>query len=93
VSLCSNCYLNFILQEETLLEILGLANQYGFVELQTAMSEHLKAILNIRNVCLIFDIASMYSLRSLCETCCQYMDHNAAEILQSEGFLSLSPVC
>jgi len=49
--------------------------------------------LNIRNVCLIFDIASMYSLRSLCETCCEYMDHNATEILQSDGFLSLSPVC
>jgi len=75
-----------------LLEVLGLANKYGFVELQSAMSEYLKAVLDIRNVCLIFDIASMYGLRSLCETCCQFMDHNAAEILQSEGFLSLSPV-
>lgn len=74
-----------------LLEVLGLANKYGFVELQSAMSEYLKAVLHIRNVCLIFDIASMYGLRSLCETCCQFMDHNAAEILQSEGFLSLSP--
>lgn len=76
-----------------MLEILGLANQYGFVELQGAMSEHLKAILNIRSVCMIFDMANMYSLRSLCETCCQFMDHNAVEILHSEGFLSLSPVC
>jgi len=80
-------------QEEVLLEVLGLANQYGFVELQSAMSEYLKAVLNIRNVCLIFDIASMYGLHSLCETCCQFMDHNAVEILQSEGFLALSPVC
>jgi len=82
-----------LLQEEVLLEVLGLANQYGFVELQSAMSEYLKAVLHIRNVCLIFDIASMYGLRSLCETCCQFMDHNAAEILQSEGFLTLSLVC
>ena len=79
-------------QEEVLLEVLGLANQYGFVELQTAMSEYLKAVLHIRNVCLIFDIASIYGLHSLCETCCRFMDHNAAEILRSDGFLSLSPV-
>ena len=81
-----------LLQEEVVLEVLGLANQYGFVELQSAMSEYLKAVLHIRNVCLIFDIASMYGLHSLCETCCQFMDHNAAEVLQSEGFLSLSMV-
>jgi len=76
-----------------LLEVLGLANQYGFVELQSAMSEYLKAVLNIHNVCLIFDIASMYGLRSLCDTCCLYMDHSASDVLQSEGFLALSLVC
>jgi BTB/POZ domain-containing protein 9 len=79
------------LKEEILLEVLGLANQYGFVELQSAMSEYLQAILNNQNVCLIFDIASMYGLQALCETCCQYMDHNAADILHTEGFLTLSP--
>jgi len=89
---CEQLFQRLCLQEEVLLEVLGLANQYGFVELQSAMSEYLKAVLHIRNVCLIFDIASMYGLRSLCETCCQFMDHNAAEILLSEGFLSLSPV-
>lgn len=84
--------MGIVLQEEVLLEVLGLANQYGFVELQSAMSEYLKAVLNIRNVCLIFDIASMYGLRSLCDTCCQFMDHKAVDILETEGFFALSPV-
>ena len=81
------------LQEEPLLEVLGLANQYGFIELQAAISDYLKIILNIQNVCFIFDVASMYNLRSLCETCCEFMDRNGSEILKSEAFLSLSSVC
>lgn len=75
-----------------MLEVLGLAHKYGFVELQNAMSEYLKKKLNILNVCLIFDVASMYCLRSLCDRCCEFMDQNAAEILQSESFLCLSLV-
>ena len=79
-------------QEEVLLEVLGLAHKYGFLDLQTAMSEFLKKKLNIANVCLIFDMASMYSLRGLCDKCCEFMDQNAADILQSESFLTLSVV-
>lgn len=78
------------LKEEVLLEVLGLAHKYGFLDLQTAMSEFLKKKLNIANVCLIFDMASMYSLRGLCDKCCEFMDQNAADILQSESFLTLS---
>lgn len=75
-----------------MLEVLGLAHKYGFVELQNAMSEYLKKKLSISNVCMIFDVASMYSLCSLCDRCCEFMDQNAAEILQSESFLCLSLV-
>lgn len=75
-----------------MLEVLGLAHRYGFVELESSISDYLKAVLNIRNVCLIFDIASMYNLKSLCETCCEFMDRNASDIIQSENFFTLSPV-
>ena len=34
----------------------------------------------------------MYSLTSLCETCCEFMDRNAAEIIQSDALLTLSGV-
>ena len=74
------------------MEVLGLAHRYGFVELESSISDYLKAVLNIRNVCLIFDIASMYNLKSLCETCCEFMDGNASDIIQSENFFSLSSV-
>ena len=75
------------------MEVLGLAHRYGFVELESSISDYLKAVLNIRNVCLIFDIASMYNLKSLCVTCCEFMDRNASDIIQSENFFTLSTVC
>lgn len=87
--LCSS--LSF--QEENLLDILGLAHRFGFVELEGAISDYLKAILNSRNVCFIYDLANMYNLTSLCQVCKEYIDRNAFEILHSEPFLTLSQVC
>ena len=80
------------MKEEILLDILGLTHQYGFVELEASISDYLKAVLNIRNVCLIYDIASVYSLRSLSRTCCEFIDHNASDIIHSDAFFNLSPV-
>lgn len=77
-------------KEEYLLDILGMAHRYGFTELESAISDYLKAILNIRNVCLIYDLANIYSLRSLCETCKEFIDRNASQILLSDAFLQLS---
>ena len=62
--------------DEVILEILGLAHQYGFLDLETAISDYLKAILNIRNVCLIYDTASLYQGRQILvptNTCFQYL--------------------
>lgn len=92
MSLIFNMFLISYHQEDTLLTVLGLAHQYVFKELQTAISEYLMAILSIRSVCDIYDLAFMYDLKSLCETCCDYMDRNAEDILQHEGFYQLSPV-
>ena len=78
------------LKEESLLDVLGLAHQYGFTHLEGSISTYLRAILNVRNVCLIYDIGSMYSLDTLARTCLEYMDANAAEILHSDAFLLLS---
>lgn len=47
------------------MDILGLAHQYGFIELESAISDYLKEILNIKNVCIIFDAASLYHLEFL----------------------------
>lgn len=52
-------------KEEVILDILGLAHQYGFVELEAAISDYLKKILDIRSVCIIFDAARLYDLEFL----------------------------
>ncbi|KAL3875116.1 hypothetical protein ACJMK2_038050 [Sinanodonta woodiana] len=78
------------IKEEHLLDILGMAHRYGFVELETSISDYLKAILNIKNVCLIYDLANIYSLTSLCQVCKEFMDRNASHILSNEAFFGLS---
>lgn len=80
-------------KEEVLLDFLSLAHKYGFPELEDSTSEYLCTILNIQNVCMTFDVASLYSLPKLTCMCCLFMDRNAQEVLSSEGFLSLSKVC
>ncbi|XP_070579023.1 BTB/POZ domain-containing protein 9-like [Ptychodera flava] len=78
------------LKEDSLLDILGLAHRYGFIDLELSISDYLRATLNISNVCLIYDVASLYQLRSLKDTCFSFMDNNAGEVMQSESFLALS---
>ncbi|KAE8600233.1 hypothetical protein XENTR_v10013142 [Xenopus tropicalis] len=77
-------------REEVLLDFLSLAHKYGFPELEDSTSEYLCTILKIQNVCMIYDVASLYSLCKLTGTCCLFMDRNAQEVLSSDGFLALS---
>lgn len=78
------------IQEEHLLDILSLSHRFGFMELESSVSDYLKAILNIRNVCHIYDLANIYNLVSLCTVCKDFMDRNAHAVLNSESFLNLS---
>ncbi|XP_077997835.1 BTB/POZ domain-containing protein 9-like [Glandiceps talaboti] len=78
------------LKEDALLDILGLAHRYGFTDLELSISDYLRATLNIHNVCLIYDVASLYQLRSLKETCFSFMDNNAADVMSSGAFIALS---
>ena len=82
----------FSLKEELIKDLLGLAHQYAFPELEQSISDYLRSILNLNNVCLVYDVANLYQLKSLMEACHQYVDRYAADILQSEAFLQLSPV-
>ncbi|XP_034172159.1 BTB (POZ) domain containing 9 isoform X2 [Osmia lignaria lignaria] len=77
-------------REEVILDILGLAHLYGFSELETSISDYLREILNIKNVCLIFDAALFYRLEFLTRVCHEYMDKHACEVIQHESFLQLS---
>lgn len=79
-------------REEVLLDFLGLAHRYGLQPLEDSTSEFLRTILHTNNVCLVFDVASLYSLSALSAACCSYMDRHAPEVLNSDGFLLLSKV-
>ncbi|KAK6755506.1 hypothetical protein RB195_014088 [Necator americanus] len=77
-------------KEEQVMEILGLAHKYGFVKLQNAIADYLKAILNNKNLCTIFNISQLYCLNDLTEYCLVFADQNASEVLTTQGFLQLS---
>ncbi|KAG5846831.1 BTB/POZ domain-containing protein 9-like [Anguilla rostrata] len=77
-------------REEVLLDFLGLAHRYGLQPLEDSTCEFLRTVLHTHNVCLVFDVASLYSLSTLSAACCAYMDRHAPEVLASDGFLTLS---
>ena len=52
-------------KEELLIDLLGLVHQYGFIELQKATSDYLESILDVKNVCSIYDISSLYQVWNL----------------------------
>jgi len=78
------------LKEELILDVLELAHRYGFEDLENSISDYLQSVLNISNVCLIYNMASAYGLSGLRQTSCEYMDLHASEIIVSESFLSLN---
>ncbi|XP_077365885.1 BTB/POZ domain-containing protein 9 [Festucalex cinctus] len=77
-------------REEVLLDFLGLAHRYGLQPLEDSTSDFLRTVLHTGNVCLVFDVASLYSLSALSAACCSYMDKHAPDVLNSDGFLTLS---
>lgn len=78
------------MDEDNILDTLGLANQYGFSELEHAISQYLRQYLALNNVCAILDAARLYNLEKLTEVCLTFMDRNADLILQHESFKVLS---
>lgn len=78
------------MKSEHILDTLGLANQYGFIELEQSISGYLREALSLSNVCSILDAARLYCLESLTNVCHNFMDSQATEILSHENFKNLS---
>uniref|UniRef100_A0A2M4BHM5 BTB/POZ domain-containing protein 9 n=2 Tax=Anopheles marajoara TaxID=58244 RepID=A0A2M4BHM5_9DIPT len=76
--------------EENILDTLGLANQYGFADLEMAISDYLHGVLSLDNVCAILDAARLFRLDELTAVCHSFMDRNAPDILKHETFQTLS---
>lgn len=79
-------------REDVLLDFLGLAHRYGLQPLEDSTCEFLRTVLHTQNVCLVYDVASLYCLGGLAQACCAYMDRQAPEVLASDCFLTLSKV-
>lgn len=77
-------------KEESVIDLLSLVHQYGLIELQKSISDYLESILDIKNVCSIYDIASLYQLVSLQETCARCIDKNCAVLIKQNTLLNLS---
>lgn len=78
------------MKEETILDSLGLANQYGFETLELAISAYLTNNLSLKNCCAILDAARLYSLENLSDVCMTFMDRNSTDLLNSNSFKTLS---
>lgn len=78
------------MKEDNILDILGLADQFGFTELEFAISEYLIQILSVPNCCSILDAARLYRLDNLVNVCHTFMDRNAKDLLCHPSFLGLS---
>lgn len=76
--------------EENILDTLGLANQYGFADLEMAISDYLHGVLSLDNVCAILDAARLFRLDELTNVCHAFMDRNAPDILKHDTFHTLS---
>nr|XP_034839915.1 BTB/POZ domain-containing protein 9 [Maniola hyperantus] len=79
-----------LLREDTVLDMLGLAHQFNFQELEVAISDYLRQVLALRNVCAVLDAARLYGLDALMDYCYKFLDRNATEVLQHDTFLQLS---
>uniref|UniRef100_A0AC34R9G0 BTB domain-containing protein n=2 Tax=Panagrolaimus sp. JU765 TaxID=591449 RepID=A0AC34R9G0_9BILA len=73
-------------------DILGLVHKYGFIELEQTVSDYLQTICNAENVCLIFSVSQLYSMKSLASFCLDYVDNYAAEVIKQPNFCQLSAV-
>ncbi|XP_037076077.1 LOW QUALITY PROTEIN: BTB/POZ domain-containing protein 9-like [Pollicipes pollicipes] len=78
------------LKEDTVLDMLGLAHQYGFCQLEEAVSQYLEAAVRTGNVCVIYDMAWLYRQGPLLAVCQSFMDKHAPSVLQHPSFCSMS---
>ena len=75
-----------------MLDMLGLAHQYGFAQLEEAVSQYLEAAVRTSNVCIIYDMAWLYRQQALLAVCQTFMDKHAASVLQHPSFCAMSDV-
>ncbi|GAU98400.1 hypothetical protein RvY_09552 [Ramazzottius varieornatus] len=78
------------LRVEVLVGLLGLTNQYGFSELEKDLVLYMKNVLNVKNVCAVYEVSFGFGMHDLTTTCLKYVDRHARTLLHSREILHLS---
>lgn len=80
------------LDVETVLDITKLAQKYTVGELESALLQYLKSVLNPENLCTIFDAVHANCSSDFYQFCLEYADRNAGSVLKSDSFPLMSTV-
>ncbi|KAJ3643702.1 hypothetical protein Zmor_026398 [Zophobas morio] len=72
------------------LELISLAHQCSLTDLELAVGNKIKSILNLKNICSVLNVANLYELTELRDACHSFMDQHASEIIDNDCFKDLS---
>ena len=75
---------------DDLLDILKLAHQYQFIDLQKAISDYLCKVICLDNVCAALDTACLLNLPDLASACYTFMEVNSDSIIKQQMFRTIS---
>ena len=78
------------IEGKDVIDMLVLANKYSLLALESAITGYLKNIIGLENVTDIYDVSALFNMSDLETACLAFMDHNAAQVVASDGFLRLS---
>lgn len=94
------CLLKFIyggellldeMTEAKIIDVLCVANEYGFFELVTCIAKYLGKMLRLDNFWKLFDIAQLHGFQTLIDDCWNFADLHATDFIAS-SFESFSEV-
>ncbi|XP_026850157.1 BTB/POZ domain-containing protein 9-like [Drosophila persimilis] len=71
-------------------EVLGLANMYCLLEVESALVKHLLENMTVSNVWMILDMGHSHNLSQLANRCLKYIDNNGDQMLEHDTFQMLS---
>ncbi|XP_068155599.1 BTB/POZ domain-containing protein 9-like [Drosophila tropicalis] len=78
------------LKEDVLIDVLGIADQYGFQDLLSAISKYLSQSLTMENVTVLLNAARLNNVEDLTQACLSFMDSTASNLLQHDSLKLLS---
>lgn len=75
--------------DASVMEIFAAANQYRIESLLTKCGTYLSDVNNEKNVCVLLEMAHMYSENELYRKCYHYIEEHTADVMRDTSFLNL----